>query len=142
VKLVDCEPRRHAAAILAIFNEAIANSTALYDYALRTPESMESWFAAKARNRYPVIGLENEDGALLGFATYGMFRERPAYKYTVGGNAGSRQCFRVDEIGKGLRHLQAMALGVFGHPCSSSSYMAPPAADCAPPATTRLRTKW
>jgi phosphinothricin acetyltransferase len=83
VKLVDCEPRRHAAAILAIFNEAIANSTALYDYALRTPESMESWFAAKARNRYPVIGLENEDGALLGFATYGMFPERPAYKYTV-----------------------------------------------------------
>ena len=38
MKLVDCEPRRHSAAILAIFNEAIANSTALYDYALRTPD--------------------------------------------------------------------------------------------------------
>jgi L-amino acid N-acyltransferase len=83
VKLIDCEPRRHSAPILAIFNEAIANSTALYDYVLRTPDSMVSWFAGKAQKRYPVIGLENDAGELLGFATYGMFRERPAYKYTV-----------------------------------------------------------
>jgi L-amino acid N-acyltransferase YncA len=83
MKLVDCEPRRHAAAILAIFNEAIVNSTALYDYEQRTEDSVVSWFAAKAQKRYPVIGLENDAGVLLGFATYGMFRERPAYKYTV-----------------------------------------------------------
>ncbi|HEV7609258.1 MAG TPA: GNAT family N-acetyltransferase [Steroidobacteraceae bacterium] len=83
MKLVDCEPRRHAAPILEIFNEAIANSTALYDYQLRTPDSMVSWFAGKAQKRYPVIGLENAAGDLLGFATFGMFRERPAYKYTV-----------------------------------------------------------
>ncbi len=83
MKLVDCEPRRHAAAILAIFNEAIVNSTALYDYEQRTEDSMVSWFAAKAQKRYPVIGLEDDAGELLGFATYGMFRERPAYKYTV-----------------------------------------------------------
>jgi phosphinothricin acetyltransferase len=83
MKLVDCEPGRHSAPILEIFNEAIANSTALYDYQLRTPDSMVSWFAGKAQKRYPVIGLENAAGDLLGFATYGMFRERPAYKYTV-----------------------------------------------------------
>src|SRR3546814_2117219 len=29
---------------------------------------------------YPVIGVEDEAGALMGFATYGVFRERPAYK--------------------------------------------------------------
>jgi phosphinothricin acetyltransferase len=83
VKLVRCEPRRHSAAILAIFNEAIANSTALYDYALRTDTDMVDWFAAKAANNYPVIGAENAAGDLLGFASYGKFRERPAYKYTV-----------------------------------------------------------
>src|SRR5215212_8002451 len=83
MKLVDCEFERHAAPILAIFNEAIANSTALYDYELRTPESMVSWFATKTQKRYPVIGLEDDAGELLGFATFGIFRERPAYKYTV-----------------------------------------------------------
>jgi len=83
MKLIDCEPRRHSVAILEIFNEAIANSTALYDYQLRTPDNLVAWFDAKTRGRYPVIGLEDDAGTLLGFATYGMFRERPAYKYTV-----------------------------------------------------------
>ena len=36
MKLIACEPARHSEAILAIFNEAIANSTALYDYQLRS----------------------------------------------------------------------------------------------------------
>ena len=30
-----------------------------------------------------MIGLENDAGELMGFASYGKFRERPAYKYTV-----------------------------------------------------------
>ncbi len=83
MKLVTCDARRHSAAILAIFNEAIANSTALYDYELRTPAFMAAWFEQKARKNYPVIGLEDASGELLGFASYGQFRERPAYKYTV-----------------------------------------------------------
>ena len=62
MKLVDCEPRRHSAPILAIFNEAIANSTALYDYKPRTAESMVGWFEAKAKGRYPVIGIEDDAG--------------------------------------------------------------------------------
>lgn len=80
---VICTHARHAGAILDIFNHAIVNSTALYDYHPRTPESMVGWFAAKAEKGYPVIGLEDERGELMGFATYGAFRAFPAYKYTV-----------------------------------------------------------
>jgi L-amino acid N-acyltransferase len=83
VKLVSCEAARHSAPILEIFNEAIANSTALYDYKPRSAESMTSWFEAKSRGNYPVLGVEDEQGALLGFASYGPFRAWPAYKYTV-----------------------------------------------------------
>lgn len=83
MNLIDCEPRRHSAAILAIFNEAIANSTALYDYKPRTTESMVGWFEAKTRGRYPVIGIEDDTGTLMGFGSYGPFRAWPAYKYTV-----------------------------------------------------------
>jgi L-amino acid N-acyltransferase YncA len=79
----DCTNERHGDAILAIFNDAIANSTALYDYKLRTPESMDSWFKAKAASRFPVLGAVNDAGQLLGFATYGTFRDRPAYKYSI-----------------------------------------------------------
>jgi hypothetical protein len=44
---------------------------------------MEPWFATKTASRFPVIGAEDDDGNLLGFATYGSFRAWPAYKYTV-----------------------------------------------------------
>ena len=83
MKLIDCEPLRHSGAILAIFNDAIANSTALYDYKPRTAESMVGWFEAKTRGRYPVIGIEDDAGTLMGFGSFGPFRAWPAYKYTV-----------------------------------------------------------
>jgi phosphinothricin acetyltransferase len=82
--VVACTHDRHAGAILAILNDAIVNSTALYDYVPRAPESMGPWFKAKEAGGYPVIGAEDdEEGGLLGFATYGSFRAWPAYKYTV-----------------------------------------------------------
>ena len=83
VKRVDCSLERHGAAILGILNEAIVNSTALYDYHPRPPDSMPAWFSAKAGNNYPVIGLESDAGELLGFASYGGFRPHAAYKYSV-----------------------------------------------------------
>ncbi|WP_326535200.1 GNAT family N-acetyltransferase [Pseudorhodoferax sp.] len=80
---VPCSHARHAGAILDIFNEAIATSTALYDYRPRTAESMVGWFEAKRAGGFPVIGLEDAAGQLLGFASFGSFRAWPAYKYTV-----------------------------------------------------------
>ena len=81
--IVHCSFDRHASAILEIFNDAILHSTALYDYRARTPESMVGWFDAKRAGGFPVIGIEGNDGVLLGFASYGTFRAWPAYKYTV-----------------------------------------------------------
>src|SRR5687767_3871431 len=69
--------------ILAILNEAIVNSTALYDYKPRTMAAMEGWFEAKKKGEYPILGAFDEEGALAGFASYGAFRAWPAYKYSV-----------------------------------------------------------
>ncbi len=75
--------REWSAPILDIFNDAILNSTALWDYAPRSIETMEPWFALKEARRFPVVGMVGEPGQLAGFATYGTFRERPAYKYSI-----------------------------------------------------------
>jgi L-amino acid N-acyltransferase len=83
MQLVECTWESHANEILDIFNEAIANSTALYDYKPRTRESMVGWFKAKEAGRLPVIGAVASHGQLLGFASYGTFRAWPAYKYSV-----------------------------------------------------------
>ncbi len=102
MKLVRCEPRRHSDAILAILNEAIANSTALYDYKPRTPANMVGWFEAKAQKQYPVIGIENDGGDLLGFASYGPFRAWPAYKYTIEHSVYVDTRFRGQGVGRKL----------------------------------------
>ncbi len=83
MKFIACTPEAHAGAILDIFNEAIATSTALYDYQPRTLQSMQGWFQAKEAGGFPVIGAVDEGGTLLGFASYGTFRAWPAYKYSV-----------------------------------------------------------
>lgn len=80
--IVDCD-RSHASAILDILNEAIEHSTALYDYRPRPLSAMDTWFEAKERGGYPVIGAIAADGGLMGFASYGTFRNWPAYKYSV-----------------------------------------------------------
>jgi L-amino acid N-acyltransferase YncA len=81
--IVACDHATHGAAILAILNDAILTSTALFDYRPRSPESMVDWFRAKELLRFPVLGATSDDGTLLGFATYGTFRGWPAYKYTI-----------------------------------------------------------
>lgn len=83
MRFVPCTHADHAGAILGILNEAIAHSTALYDYHPRPPESMAGWFKAKETGGFPVIGAVGEAGDLMGFATYGTFRAFPAFKYSV-----------------------------------------------------------
>ncbi|OZI38195.1 GNAT family N-acetyltransferase [Bordetella genomosp. 10] len=83
IRLIDCNEAEHALAILEILNEAIVNSTALYDYVPRPPRAMESWFAAKRAGGFPVVGAVDASGKLLGFGSWGTFRAFPAYKYTV-----------------------------------------------------------
>ena len=83
MRIIECNHAEHASSILAILNEAIVSSTALYDYVPRPLESMTPWFEAKQKAAFPVLGAVNDDGALLGFASYGTFRVRPAYKYSV-----------------------------------------------------------
>ena len=83
IRIVACNYEDHGAAVLAILNDAILTSTALFDYEPRSAETMVEWFRAKRAHGYPVIGAESADGTLLGFATFGSFRAWPAYKYSV-----------------------------------------------------------
>ena len=95
---VDCTFEQHALAILGILNEAIVNTTALYDYQPRDNASMVRWFEAKAAGHFPVIGAVDEAGTLMGFASYGTFRAYPAFKYTVEHSV----YVHADHRGKGL----------------------------------------
>jgi len=98
MQFIACTYEQHAAAILDILNEAIVNSTALYDYQPRSSESMRSWFTTKETHQFPVIGAVDETNTLLGFASYGTFRAWPAYKYSVEHSV----YIHTDHRGKGI----------------------------------------
>jgi phosphinothricin acetyltransferase len=101
MKFIDCTYDLHAPEILAIFNDAILNSTALWEYKARTLATMETWFATKTAGNFPVIGALDETGQLVGFASYGTFRAWAAYKYSVEHSV----YLRSDQRGKGLGKL-------------------------------------
>jgi len=102
LSLIDCTEEAHAAAILEILNEAIVNSTALYDYVPRPPQAMAGWFAAKRANSFPVVGAVDGAGRLAGFASWGTFRAFPAYKYTVEHSVYVHRDFRGRGLGQYL----------------------------------------
>ena len=71
-----------AETIIAILNYYIANSTALYDYELRTLKQQQIIFDEKLKKGFPVIVAIIED-SVVGFGYYSEFRFREAYKFTV-----------------------------------------------------------
>ena len=102
MRLVECTLAEHGVQILEILNDAIATSTALYDYHPRELASMAAWFEAKERAGFPVWGALGASAELLGFATYGTFRAWPAYKYSVEHSVYVRRDSRGRGVGKAL----------------------------------------
>jgi phosphinothricin acetyltransferase len=71
-----------AETIVAILNYYIANSTALYDYELRTLEQQKAIFEEKLAKGFPVI-VATIEKSVVGFGYYSEFRFREAYKFSV-----------------------------------------------------------
>jgi len=69
-------------AMLTIYNDAVINTTAVYDYAPRSLEAQTTWFENKRNENNPVL-VAVEAETVVGFASYGSFRPWPAYRYTV-----------------------------------------------------------
>ncbi|WP_263832644.1 GNAT family N-acetyltransferase [Sulfurospirillum oryzae] len=84
--------------ILAIYNDAILNTTAVYTYKEKDIHERREWFLSKSEKGYPVWVYE-KDHRVAGFATYGSFREWPAYKYTVEHSIYVHKDFRNYGIG-------------------------------------------
>lgn len=74
--------RKDIAQILAIVNDAILNTTSNYHYESQTLEAQTNWFETKMQHNFPIIVAVFEQ-KVIGFGTYGTFREKIGYQYTV-----------------------------------------------------------
>jgi phosphinothricin acetyltransferase len=85
-------------AILDIYNEIIANSTAVYKVDPLTLDDRREWLEEHTRGGYPVLVAVGEDG-VVGFATFGEFRGVwVGYRYSVEHTVHVRS----DQRGKGI----------------------------------------
>lgn len=74
--------REDVQSILEIFNYNILYSTGIYMYEPQTLAQRMEWFLGKQERKEPLFVYE-EDGVVVGYATYGHFRPYPANLYTV-----------------------------------------------------------
>ncbi|MEH0155426.1 N-acetyltransferase family protein [Limibacter armeniacum] len=85
--------------ILEIINYEILNTTVVYDYQTRTYEQQLNWFRQKQRDNQPIIVAEM-NGDVIGFGTYGSFRPREAYKFSIEHSIYINAKYRGTGVGK------------------------------------------
>jgi len=90
-------------AILAIMNDAIENTTTIYDYKTRDEDYIIQWFTNKTKDNWPVLIYEVE-GKTVAYGSYGTFRAWEAFKVTVEHSIYVEQKYRGKGIGKQLLH--------------------------------------
>ena len=88
-------------AIAVILNDAILNSVAAWREAPMTEEEMTAWFEGRDRD-FAVLVARGEDGAVLGYASYGAFRAYSGYRHTVEQSVYVHQDARGQGVGKAL----------------------------------------
>jgi L-amino acid N-acyltransferase len=92
-------------AILAIYNDVIATSTAVYSDMPVTLDDRLAWWRGRVDIGYPVIVARDEQG-VAGYATFGDFRSWPGYRFTVEHSVH----VRADARGRGIGSTLVSAL--------------------------------
>jgi phosphinothricin acetyltransferase len=87
--------------ILAIYNDVIATTDAIYEDQAATLDARRAWFAERTLAGWPVLVAE-ADGAVAGFSSYGPWRPRWGYRHTVEHTVHVRADFRGKGIGSAL----------------------------------------
>ena len=87
-------------AMLDIYNDIIANTTAVWHYEPHTLQMRTKWFEQRQQQGFPIFVAE-EAGKVLGFSTFGSFRPWPGYSKTVENSV----YVAADSRGKGVANL-------------------------------------
>lgn len=107
--------------MLEIYNEVVANSTAIYENDPRTQAEQAQWFRSRKDLGFPVIVADFE-GRAIGYGSFGPFRPRACYSSTVehslhvapdfrGRGIGSRILVRLMDLAR-QQGFHAMIAGI------------------------------
>jgi L-amino acid N-acyltransferase YncA len=121
-------------AILAIYNDVVLNTTAIYDERVSTLEERQAWFDARLQKGLPVL-VGELNGEAIGFSSFGDWRSRWGYRYTVEHSVHVRADIRGKGFGRAL--LEAL----FPHATAMGMHTMIGHIDSAAAASIRLHEK-
>ena len=87
--------------ITAIYNDAVENTTAIWNERLVDVDNRRKWLADRRQAGYPVIVAVDGD-EVLGYATFGDYRPFDGYRHTVEHSVYVQSDQRGRGIGKAL----------------------------------------
>lgn len=94
-----------AEAIAAIYNDAVVNTTAIWNEIAVDAANRRDWIAGRQSTGMPVLVIEI-DGQVAGYSTYGPWRPHDGYRATVEHSVYVDTAFRGRGLGRAL--MQAL----------------------------------
>lgn len=88
-------------AILAIYNDAVEHTTAIWNETKSDLEGRRTWWLEKTARGFPLLVAE-AGGTVAGYATYGDFRPFQGYRFTVENSVYVRKDLRGNGIAAAL----------------------------------------
>jgi len=93
-------------AILGIYNDAVLNTTAIWNWDTVDLANREAWFAARQAQGYPVL-VADEGGGAIAYASFGDWRPFDGYRFSVEHSVYVSPAGRRKGLGSAL--LEALA---------------------------------
>ncbi|QXG33506.1 GNAT family N-acetyltransferase [Pseudomonas viridiflava] len=84
--------------ILAIYNDAVLNTTAIWNEQPVDLANRQVWYASRQSQAYPVLVAVNAADEVLGYSSFGDWRPFEGFRHTVEHSV----YVRADQRGKGL----------------------------------------
>ena len=105
----------HLPGIMAIYNHAVENTTAIWNDAVADLENRRDWWRGRVDAGFPVL-VAAEGEAVLGYASYGPFRAFAGYRLTVEHSVYVAEAARRGGVGMALlKALEAEARRAYLH---------------------------
>jgi len=92
----------HIDGIVAIYNDAVENTTAIWNEKTVDAANRSAWLAERQRVGYPVLVAIDAQGEVAGYASFGDWRAFDGYRHTAEHSVYVRQDCRGAGIGKAL----------------------------------------
>lgn len=101
-------------AITAIYNHAVAQTTAIWNDTPVDVANRLAWLAERRRQTYPVLVAVDDQDGVLGYASFGDWRAFDGYRHTVEHSVYVGHDHRGQGIGRALMQALIARAGALG----------------------------